>query len=51
MLYNFTKLNKDDCNNLSENIGSSRRFDKDMLLCDVYDDTYHNNGIRIGFEN
>ena len=50
-VHNFTKLNKDDCNILSENIGSSRRFDKDMLLCDVYDDTYHNNGIRIGFEN
>lgn len=50
-VHNFTKLNKDDCNILSENIGSSRRFDKDMLLCDVYDDTYHNNGVRIGFEN
>lgn len=50
-VHNFTKLNKDDCNILSENIGSPRRFDKDMLLCNVYDDTYHNNGIRIGFEN
>ena len=50
-VHNFTKLNKDDCNILSENIGSLRRFDKDTLLCDVYDDTYHNNGIRIGFEN